>query len=151
MSSISISPDELQSAYFDFGFRYYVAGRLAAAERVNPVAANLLHHAIAMFLLSGICAYTTEEERGRLGHDLDRIWNVFKDRLSAPNCLNRFDETVSALHEFEIIGRPETMARVVTSELLVDQIEALMKAICGASGINKARPAPLQRTPRATG
>jgi hypothetical protein len=134
----------LQSTYFDFGFRYYVAGRLAAAERVNPVAANLLHHAIAMFLLSGICTDTTEQERERLGHDLNRIWSVFKDRLSALNSLNRFDETVSALHQFEIIGLPETMARQAESELLLDEIEALMKAICGFSGINKARPTPLQ-------
>jgi len=134
----------LQSMYFDFGFRYYVAGRLAAAERINPVAANLLHHAIAMFLLSGICNYTTEDERDGLGHDLNRIWNVFKDRLSALNSLNHFDETVSALHKFEIIGRPETMAPAVKSELLLDQIEALMKAICRASGINKTRPALLQ-------
>jgi hypothetical protein len=134
----------LQSMYFDFGFRYYVAGRLAAADRVNPVAANLLHHAIAMFLLSGICNCTTEDERERLGHDLNRIWSVFKGRLSALNSLSRFDETVGALHEFEIIGRPETMAREVTSELLLDEIEALMKAICGASGINKSGPARLQ-------
>ena len=135
-----MSTEMLQSMYFDFGFRYYVAGRLAAAGRLNPVAANLLHHAIAMFLLSGICICTTEDERERLGHDLNRIWKIFKDRLSALNSLNRFDETVNALHEFEIVWRPEVMARGVNSELLLDQVEALMKAICGASGINKSRP-----------
>lgn len=125
------------SAYFDFGFRYYVAGRLAAAERFHPVAANLLHHAIAMFLLSGICTHTTEEERTKLGNDLNGIWNVFKDRISASNDLSRFDKTVRALQEFEVIGRPETMGRETKSELLPDEIEMLMKAICGATGINR--------------
>lgn len=131
----------LQSIYFDYGFRYYVAGRLAASERIHPVAANLLHHSIAMFLLSGICNCTTEGERGGLGRDLKRIWNIFKDRLSDPIILSRFDETVNALHEFEKIAQPEAMTREVKSELVLDEIEALMKAICVTSGINKTRSA----------
>jgi hypothetical protein len=97
-----------------------------------------------MFLLSGICTDTTEDVREKLGHNLNRIWIFFKDRLSAPNRLSRFDDTVSALKEFEIIGRPKTMVREIKSDLLLDQIEALIKAICGASGINKTGPAPLQ-------
>jgi hypothetical protein len=136
----SISTEVLQSRYFDFGFRYFVAGRLAAAESLHPVAANLLHHAIAMFLLSSICNHTTEKERDGLDHNLNRIWYVFKERLDPSVDLKRFDEIVTTLHEFEKIAQPKTMAGDAKSEFSLDEVEALIKAICGASGINKAKP-----------
>jgi hypothetical protein len=138
LSNISYSPGSLPSAYFDFGFRYFVAGRFAASDCLHPVAANLLHHAVAMFLLGGICARTTGEEREKLGHDLDLIWNVFKDRLDANGNLARFDVAINALQDFEMLDHPFSMIRKAPSESLLDEVEALIKAVCSASGINRS-------------
>lgn len=140
MSAAPAASGMLASLYFDFGFRYFVAGRFAAAERLNPVAANLLHHAIAMFLLAGVCARSTDEERKALDNNLNRIWNFFKNKLDPTNDLGRFDELVTTLHEFENVSPSKTMVRKASSELVFDEIEALIKAICGASGIHKAKP-----------
>ena len=117
---------------------------------MHPVAANLLHHAIAMFLISAICAHTARNERDKLGYDLNRIWKVFKGRLRVVNGLDRFDETMRALHEFETIRSSQTMVREATSGLSLDEIESLMKAICGASVINKAGLNPRQGESRTT-
>jgi hypothetical protein len=127
----------LPPVYFDFGFRYFVAARFAAAGRVDPVAANLLHHAVAMFMLGGICGRMADDEREALDHDLNRIWNVFKRKLDPTNDLGRFDQLVALLHEFENVSRPKTMVRQLNSQLVFDEVEAFIKAICRSSGINK--------------
>ena len=40
--------------FFDSAMQYYVAGRGAFFAKLTPVAANLLHHAVEMFLKGAI-------------------------------------------------------------------------------------------------
>ena len=40
--------------FFVAGSQYYVAGRFAVFGWLNPVAGNLLHHAIEMYLKGGL-------------------------------------------------------------------------------------------------
>ena len=48
MGKTSVGSQLMQ--YFRFGTQYYVAGRYAALVWLIPVAGNLLHHAIEMYL-----------------------------------------------------------------------------------------------------
>jgi hypothetical protein len=139
LAGTSVLADRLKSMYFDFGFRYYLAGRFAAVECINPVAANLLHHAVAMFLKSGLCAHMSEDDRENLGNNLERIWYAFKVRHGFAESLDHFDRVVSALHEFEKIARPERIAQkapLLIDEILIDEIETLIKVIGSVTKIN---------------
>ena len=86
--------------FFRLGLQYYVAGRQAAFAELNPVAANLLHHAAEMFL-KGALARRTRDLRSlrELGHRLDRLWQAFK-RESAGAALDAFDGTIAQLDKF---------------------------------------------------
>jgi hypothetical protein len=102
----------LRAEFIDYGLQYYVAGRCAVATGLNPVAANILHHAVEMFLKAGLCAHTTEDERKfQLRHNLPEIWRAFKSHHDPEEKLARFDDCVQGLHNYEDIRYPEGMMR----------------------------------------
>jgi hypothetical protein len=159
MATAPLPIDGLRQLFFDFGFQYYIAARYSVAAWSNPVAANLMHHAIEMFLKGGLAAHTTEQDRRKLGHRLPDNWSAFKIQLSAGH-LSKFDPVVDALDRYEDIRYPENILRdgvgtyfqfgkrtmpitvsgqgaiVPQYELYVGEIDALVKAICDVSGIN---------------
>ena len=45
-----------RSEFFSAGTQYYVAGRYAVIVGLIPVAGNLLHHAVEMFLKGGLAS-----------------------------------------------------------------------------------------------
>src|SRR5579864_4798023 len=55
--------NRLRHEFINYGLQYYVAGRCAVATSLNPVAANLIPHAVEMFLTAGLCAHTNERQR----------------------------------------------------------------------------------------
>jgi hypothetical protein len=145
--------------YFDLGFQYYVAGRCGVATWLNPVAANLLHHAVEMFLKGALSAHTTEDERKAMRHDLRRIWKAFKGHYNPAANFNHFDAVIHALHKYEEIRYPEKIIRdgmgsyfqfgkptpikisgkaanVPKYQLFVADIDALVKASCDMGSIN---------------
>lgn len=150
--------DGLRSRYFQYGFQYYAVARCATAAQANPVAANLFHHAVEMLLKGGLCAYTTEDERIKMGHRLPRIWKVFKEHHDSSGKLGRFDVFVRKLHRYEDIRYPERAVQIGSSfqfgnappliisgkashnlrtfHLSVGAADALVKAICDATGRN---------------
>jgi hypothetical protein len=102
----------LRAEFLDYGLQYYVAGRCAVATGLNPVAANILHHAVEMFLKAGLCAHTTEDERKfQLRHNLREIWRAFKSHYDPEEKLAGFDDCVQELHNYEDIRYPEGMMR----------------------------------------
>jgi hypothetical protein len=78
------------------GCQYYVAGRYAAFAGLNPVAGNLLHHAIENFLKGVLSKTKTLDELKKLGHKLPDIWAVFKAKANDVK-LAQFDSTISRL------------------------------------------------------
>jgi hypothetical protein len=106
-----IDVDTLHERFIEYGLQYYTAGRCAVSTGLNPVAANIIHHAVEMFLKAGLCAHTTEDERRKLGHDLPKIWEKFKTHHDPKGALARFDGCVQGLHEFEDIRYPEGMMK----------------------------------------
>jgi hypothetical protein len=70
--------------FFQNACQYYVAGRYAAFAALNPVAGNLLHHAIEHFLKGGLSKTKSLAELKRLGHSLPKIWAAFKTQVNDP-------------------------------------------------------------------
>jgi hypothetical protein len=99
-----IDIDMLRIRFIEYGLQYYAAGRCAVATALNPVAANIIHHAVEMFLKAALCAHTTEDERRKLGHDLPKIWQRFKSQYDSKGTLAHFDDCVQGLHEYEDTG-----------------------------------------------
>lgn len=98
-----------------YGIQYYVAGRFAAASAFTPVLANLLHHAVELFLKACLAHEDSVELIRKYGtfntgygHDLPRLWTEFKKR-NATAARPEFDRIIAALHRFEEIRYPEQL------------------------------------------
>jgi hypothetical protein len=92
--------------YFDLGVEYYVAGRQAASLQ-HLVSANLLHHALEMFLKAPFRELMTGPElRQKYGHKLISLWGDFKS-LADQEDLTRFDELVADLNKWEEVRYPD--------------------------------------------
>jgi hypothetical protein len=76
------------------------------------------------------------DELRAMGHDLIKLWKEFKGRAGDDD-LNKFDEVISALNEFEAIRYP---GAVVKSGMAV--LHTLNRAMSGA--VPSPRPLPPQ-------
>jgi hypothetical protein len=92
--------------FFSNGCQYYIAGRYAVFAALNPVAGNLMHHAIEHFLKGGLVKTKSIADLRRLRHKLPDVWAAFKARANDPT-LDQFDDVVSTLHEFEELRYPD--------------------------------------------
>ncbi len=99
--------DERDRLLPEWATQYYVAGRLAARTFLSPIYANLLHHAVEMFLKTALQEVISRHEmRNTYRHDIEKLWQRFKEEEADPG-LDRFDATVRALHEFEELRYPD--------------------------------------------
>jgi hypothetical protein len=100
---------DAHAAFFDRSIQYYVAGRFAFLVGLNPLAGNLLHHAIEM-CMKGVLSKkgTSLTDLRKLGHELFDVWDVFKRQASDPS-LARFDAAVSALNDYEELRYPNSV------------------------------------------
>jgi hypothetical protein len=106
---MSSASDRLQHHFFQLATQYYVAGRFAVlAQFTLPVPANLLHHAIEMYLKAALAAELTLPELKSFGHHLTRAWEKFKLRCNDPG-LAVFDSAVADLDKFETIRYPDSI------------------------------------------
>ncbi len=153
--------------FFQYGSQYYVAGRYAAFAGLTPIVGNILHHAVEMFL-KGVLAKTMslKELKDKLGHDLPKIWAVFKVKVNDKS-LSAFDKVIDTLNAFEDIRYPNKIltdgavlqiditkvgaamtsgsgsgASMPQYSLCLEEIDELVKAIFNAAG--RAPPAYLR-------
>lgn len=109
-------------AFWERGAQYYVAGALAVGHNLNPVAGNLLHHAIEHMLKGALSkTHTLRELKGHL-HGLSGLWNEFKGSTGVAS-LAKFDGTVAALNRYEDLRYPDDalangMSSFITSHRL---------------------------------
>ena len=83
-------------------FQYYVVARHAVFCQFMPVAGNLFHHAVELFLKMGILLKFAENQlqkevkrlKDGFGHDLTKLWDEFKKVQSDPS-LSQFDSALS--------------------------------------------------------
>jgi hypothetical protein len=93
--------------FFDAASQYYITGRYAVLAGLSPVAGNLLHHAIEMYLKGALTKTMLLRELKGRRHHLPKIWADFKEQ--APNAgLDSFDALVSSLHAFEELRYPDS-------------------------------------------
>jgi hypothetical protein len=116
--------------------QYYAAGRFAFLAGLNPVAGNLLHHAIEMCLKGALSKKGASLSALRkLGHELSDIWNEFKLHAFDPS-LARFDAAVSALNEYEELRYPNS----VLNKGMLSGFELKRGQAAQASGLAAAVP-----------
>lgn len=93
--------------YFKLAVQYYVAGRYAVFAGLNPIAGNLLHHAIELAMQGHFSrTLSAADLKQKYKHSLNPLWRDFKASVS-DSTLDRFDRTVSELDQFEAIRYPE--------------------------------------------
>jgi HEPN domain-containing protein len=109
-TKISEDKDRLRFMYFDTGLYYHITARFAVIEHFNPLAGNLFHHAIEMYLKGALCRTLDEHQRRKLGHRLKKIWKRFKFTHPDP-ALNKFDQCISELDKYERIRYPKEILR----------------------------------------
>ena len=99
--------DRSRHRYFSLAVQYYIAGRFAVHAGLNPVAGNLLHHAIELALKGGLARTKSAEDlKNNYMHSLDKLWRDFKLCVDSPPPV-RLDRIVSGLDQFETIRYPE--------------------------------------------
>lgn len=145
--------------YFSAATHYYVSGRYAVLAGLVPVAGNLLHHGIEMYLKGALCKTMTPRELKNLSHNLPKIWAAFKTQI-ADSGLVSFDTLISSLHDFEELRYPDsilskgmaatfgvkrdsnTVATSVvplpTYELYLEEIDALVDKIFDVAAVDPA-------------
>lgn len=96
--------------FFSAATQYYVTGRFALLAGQSPVAGNLLHHAIEMYLKGGLAKTSGLPQLRRVSHDLAKVWSAFKGQFPGPG-MNGFDELVVALDTFEDLRYPDSILR----------------------------------------
>ncbi len=99
-----------QAEFLTIGFQYYVAGRFAALGRLMPVAGNLLHHAVEMFLKGALVEWLDVKELKAIEHNLPKLWERYQE-LSGNTELERYYGIVQQLQLFERIRYPDRYIR----------------------------------------
>ena len=77
----------------------------------RPVVGNLAHHALEFYLKGALAAQLDETERRKIGHNLRRLWRLYKKQRNNP-ALNKFDQTIRDVNKFERIRYPEEILRL---------------------------------------
>ena len=101
---------EARAEFFLLASHYYISGRYAVICGFLPVGANLLHHAIEMYLKGTLTHWMSLDELRQLSHNLNAVWGQFQ-HVSGHKSLSRFDSTVTQLQKFERLRYPDTLLR----------------------------------------
>jgi hypothetical protein len=95
-----------QKSFWERGCQYYIAGRFSVSAHLNPVAANLLHHAVECILKGSLSKTQTLSRLRKYSHEIEPLWEAFKSEIGDAS-LGRFDPTVAALHTYEDLRYPD--------------------------------------------
>jgi hypothetical protein len=152
---------EQMAAHFEFArlaTQYHASGRFAALSHCIPVAGNLLHHSIEMFLKCVLIKSLTLKELKTLGHNLTILWTRFSQIHPNPTHA-ALDSAVAELERFERLRYPDSVVlegmqvSFVVSKahfsplpagpqppyhLVLEDIDAIAKIAAQASGLDRA-------------
>ena len=102
---------EQMAAHFEFArlaTQYHAAGRFAALSHCIPVAGNLLHHSIEMFLKCVLVKSLSLKELKALSHNLTILWSRFTQLHPHPTHA-ALDSAVAELERFERLRYPDSV------------------------------------------
>ena len=98
--------DRARLEFFRLGVHYYVAGRFAGLTGLFPMAGNLLHHTVEMFLKGALVRIVGLDKLRNISHDLNAVWREFTTHFAIPDASD-FGNAISELHRFERIRYPD--------------------------------------------
>jgi len=92
----------LGNLFFDYALQYYVAGRCAFFAGSFPVAGNLFHSAVEMFLkiLLKERGYSAALLKNVFLHDVKKLWIEYK-RLAKDPALQKYDKVINDINLVE--------------------------------------------------
>jgi hypothetical protein len=99
-----------RTSFWERGCQYYIAGRFAVSADLNPVAGNVLHHAVEFLLKGALSKTRTLRELRQHLHALPQLWEAFKAE-SGDASLTKFDPAVTALHAYEDLRYPDKVLK----------------------------------------
>ncbi len=116
------TPSESQlAAQFEFcilAIQYHVSGRFAALSLCIPIAGNLLHHAIEMYLKCVLVKTMSLEQLKNKGHNLTNLWKCFKE-VYTDSSYDAHDWYIAELQKFQRLRYPDF---VVTEGMQVSYV-----------------------------
>lgn len=92
--------------YFNLGSQYYLAARAATFDGCFPVAGNLFHHAVELYLKGDLVTGLSRDRLRVYRHNVKRLWTVYKQRHPTVD-LSAHDAPISQLQKFEKIRYPD--------------------------------------------
>ena len=98
---------DVRMQFFQLASQYYISGRFAMISGFSPVGANLLHHAVEMYLKGTLSHWKKIDELRKMKHNLKAIWTSFKNVSGADTNLDRFEDVVLGLDKFERLRYPD--------------------------------------------
>jgi len=106
------TPEQIAAQYqfAELAGQYYAAGRFAALTHCIPVAGNLLHHAVEMFIKCALIRSHSLSDLKVYSHRLPVLWNRFKEIHSTLSCAH-LDGAISELDRFELLRYPESVVK----------------------------------------
>jgi hypothetical protein len=105
---MTVSSEQMVAQFHlaQLAFQYYLAARFAALSHCLPVAGNLCHHAIELFLKGALLRALTLAQLKTHGHDLNKLWILFKATHPDPQHAS-LDSSVAELHKFARLRYPD--------------------------------------------
>jgi hypothetical protein len=119
--------------YFKLGTQYYVAARSATFAGCLPVAGNLFHHAVELYLKGDLCQHLARRQLKVHGHKLRRLWKSYKAMhgLIGPSA---HDALIKQLDKFERIRYPDSITdRGMTAAIAVSGPDPLASIPVGGA------------------
>mgnify|MGYP001603489623 CR=1 FL=1 len=150
---------DLRELYFGAATQYYIVGRYAVFSGLNPVAGNLLHHAVEMALKGHLASKLSATDlKNDYKHSLCKLWRTFKKSLPTA-VLSKHDAVIAQLDQFETIRYPEHIVKhgmcvlqdvtqrrsqsktklpqpVPRYDLCLKDVDTLLEAIFASSSVN---------------
>lgn len=102
--------DRARVEFFRLGVHYHIVGRFAAFAGLFPMAGNLLHHAVEMFLKGALVRAVGLKGLREFGHDLKGLWEEFTTHFPSPENVS-FDKSIVEMDRFERLRYPDVAIR----------------------------------------
>jgi HEPN domain len=98
-----------QIEFFRSATHYYISGRFSLISQLFPVGANLLHHAVEMYIKGALLSDLRLKDIRTYNHSIQKLWGEFKTIFPDPslNQFDTFDTTVERLDKFEHLRYPD--------------------------------------------
>jgi hypothetical protein len=101
------SEDNMRYAFAGNGFEYYLSARFSFLSKLHYIAGNLFHHAVEMFIKSGLINRYSINELKNMKHNLIKLWDIFIKEHGIIKDMSWENVIIRELDKFEKIRYPD--------------------------------------------